>query len=235
MKKVPKPTTAEIPDPGRLEDQQLFDLIREHLYTAVVSDALDELGYRDQALNPTIRPLTPNLVVVGRAKTILWVDVYEESPDPYAKEIEAVDSIRPGEVAVTCTNESRQNAPWGELLSTAAKARGATGAVVDGLVRDSLKILELDFPLFCSGLRPVDSRGRGAVVDYDVPVKVGGVVIKPRDLVFGDNDGVVVVPQHLEKEAIGKALKKAKQESHSRKALKEGKLLREVYDRYGVL
>ena len=103
------------------------------------------------------------------------------------------------------------------------------------MVRDSLKILELDFPVFCSGLRPVDSRGRGAVVDYDVPVKVGGVIIKPGDLVFGDNDGVVVVPQHLEKEVIGKALKKVTQESHSRRELKEGKLLREVYDRYGVL
>jgi regulator of RNase E activity RraA len=220
---------------SRLPDLELFEFVRTRLYSAVISDVLDELGYRDQAMGPEIRPLAPSFVVVGRAKTILWVDVYEAGPDPYATEIAAVDSIKPGEVAVNCTNQSTRNAPWGELMSTATKARGGLGAIVDGLIRDSLRIIEMGFPVFCTGLRPIDSKGRGIVVDCDVTVRVGGVKIHPGDIVFGDNDGVVVVPSECETAAFEKALDKVTRENLSLKELRSGKLLRDVYDRYGVL
>lgn len=143
------------------EDIELFTLVEKHLYTAVLADILDGLGYRDQVMREWLRPLVPGQPFAGWARTISCVDVYHVPPDPYALELEAVDSILPGEVVVVCTSESKRNAPWGELLSTAARARGARGAVIDGLIRDISKIQALGFPVFTAGIKPVDSKGRG--------------------------------------------------------------------------
>jgi len=119
--------------------------------------------------------------------------------------------------------------------STAAKARGAKGAVVDGLVRDVLKIEELGFPLFAVGIKPVDSRGRGMVVDYNIPVQCGGITVTPGDLVFADYDGVVVIPSEVVEDVIRLASEKASRETSSREELKKGRFLRDVYNKYGVL
>jgi 4-hydroxy-4-methyl-2-oxoglutarate aldolase len=150
-------------------------------------------------------------------------------------EIEAVDSILAGEVVVISTGGSRRNAPWGELLSTAALARGARGAVVDGLVRDVKKIEELGFPVFAAGIKPVDSKGRGIVIDYNVPVECAGVLVHPGDLVVADFDGVVVVPAGIVGEVLRLARDKAGREDHSRAELMRGAYLRDVYEKYGVL
>ncbi|RIE00848.1 RraA family protein [Cohnella faecalis] len=179
------------------------------------------------------QPDRSQLVVAGRAKTILSVDVHYLPEDPYAKEIEAVDSVKPGEVVIGCTNESKQNGLWGELLSTASKVRGARGAIVDGLIRDTKKILELGFPVFATGTKPVDSQGRGLVIDYDIPVKCGGVLVRPGDIIFGDRDGIVVIPSELAEEVFSLALNKATRENHTRDELLEGRTLRQVYDKYG--
>ncbi len=212
-----------------------FDMMCEKLYTAVISDTLDDLGYRHQVMREDLNPLNPNWVMVGSAKTILSVDVHEIPDLPYEKEIAAVDSILPGEIVIGCTNRSLQNGLWGELLSTASLARGARGAVVDGLIRDSKKIIELDFPVFTTGTKPVDSRGRGLVIDYDCPVLCGDVLVHPGDIVFGDRDGIVVIPAKLFDEVLKIALDKATRETATRDELMEGRLLREVYDKYGVL
>jgi regulator of RNase E activity RraA len=216
-------------------DLELFDHIERNLYTAVLSDALDELGYRQQAMRETIRPLSPDLVFAGWARTIVCMDVYHVSDNPYVMEIEAVDSLMPGEVAVVATGDSKRNAPWGELLSTAAQSRGARGAVVDGLVRDVRKIQALGFPVFATGIKPVDSRGRGLVVNYNIPVECQGVLVTPGDLVVADYDGVVVVPAAVVTEAVKIATDRVSRESHSREELMNGLLLRQVYDKYGVL
>lgn len=218
-----------------MNDTQMFDLMCGSLYAAVISDTLDELGRRHQVMRENINPIDPGWVVAGRAKTILSVDVHHIPQDPYAKEIEAVDSIRPGEVVIGCTNESRQNGLWGELLSTASKMRGARGAIVDGLIRDTKKILELGFPVFATGTKPVDSQGRGLVIDYDVPVTCGGVLVYPGDVIYGDRDGVVVIPSDLALETVERALDKVTRENHTRRELLEGSTLRQVYDKYGVL
>jgi regulator of RNase E activity RraA len=136
---------------------------------------------------------------------------------------------------VVSTGESRRNAPWGELLSTAAQARGARGAVVDGLVRDVRIIQQLGFAVFATGIKPVDSIGRGVVIDYNVPVLCGGIVVTPGDLVFADYDGVVVIPVGVVDQVIELALRKVTKENHSRTALKNGAYLRDVYAKYGVL
>ena len=221
--------------PASDSDLALFERIERELYTAVICDALDDLGYRQQAMHPRLRPLFPDISFAGWVRTISCVDISHIPAEPYAKEIEAVDSILPGEVVVVSTSYSGQNAPWGELLSTAARARGARGAVVDGLVRDVKKIQELRFPVFAAGIKPVDSRGRGLVLDYNVPVECGGVVVHPGDLLFADYDGVVAIPAAVVTETVTVAIDKVTRENHSRKELANGAYLKDVYDKYGVL
>jgi regulator of RNase E activity RraA len=216
-------------------DLELCEFAEKNLYTAVVSDSMDQLGYRHQAMREYLRPLYPSCKVAGWARTISCSDMYHIPPDPYAIEIEAVDSLLPGEVAVVGTQKSVRNAPWGELLSTASKARGARGAIVDGLVRDVQKIEELGFPVFATGIKPVDSVGRGCVTAYNVPVDCGEVIVNPGDFVFADFDGVVVVPKAVVKEVIEMAADKVRRENSSRAELMKGAYLRDVYQKYGVL
>jgi regulator of RNase E activity RraA len=221
--------------PASESDLALFQAIEQQLYTAVICDALDDLGYRHQAMHQRIRPLFPNLSFAGWVRTISCVDVSHIPEEPYAKEIEAVDSILPGEVVVVSTSYSGQNAPWGELLSTAARARGARGAIVDGLVRDVKKIDHLGFPVFAAGIKPVDSRGRGLVIDYNVPVECGGVIANPGDLAFADYDGAVIIPGPVVSEVVRMATDKVSRENKSRQELIGGAFLRDVYKKYGVL
>jgi 4-hydroxy-4-methyl-2-oxoglutarate aldolase len=216
-------------------DLDLFERVRGELYTAVISDSLDELGLPDQVMREFIRPLAPESTLVGWARTILCMDLHYVPEDPYRTEIEAVDSIEPGEVVVVATGCSKRNAPWGELLSTAAVARGARGCVTDGLVRDTRKILQMGFPLFCAGVKPVDSKGRGIVVNYNFPVDCGGVMVNPGDLVVADCDGVVVIPRAVVDETLQAAADKVNRENDSREDLRKGAFLRDVYARYGVL
>ena len=206
-----------------------------NLYTAVVSDSMDQMGIRTQAMREYLRPVHPRCTFAGWARTISCSDIYHIPEDPYSVEIEAVDSLLPGEVAVVGTQKSVRNAPWGELLSTAAKARGARGAVVDGLVRDVRKIEELGFPVFAAGVKPVDSNGRGIVTAYNVPVECGEVIVNPGDFVFADFDGVVVVPKHSVEEVLQMAADKVRRENSSRQELMEGKYLKDVFEKFGVL
>jgi 4-hydroxy-4-methyl-2-oxoglutarate aldolase len=220
------------PAPG---DQGFCTLVEEKLYTAVVSDAMDQIGVRNQAMREYLRPVYSCKPFCGWARTIACSDVYHIPQDTYAMEIEAIDSILPDEVVVVSTQQSKRNAPWGELLSTAAKARGARGAVIDGLVRDVRKIEELGFPVLAAGIKPVDSMGRGIVTGYNVPVECGEVLVNPGDFVFADLDGVVVIPRARVQEVARLALSKASSEDCSRTELSGGAYLRDVFRRYGVL
>jgi regulator of RNase E activity RraA len=220
---------------SRRSDPELFDHIESKLYTAVICDALDELGFRDRAMRERLRPLFPDNRFAGWARTVLCVDVAHIPDNPYEMEIEAVDSILPGEVVVVSTSFSGFNAPWGELLSTAAKARGARGAVVDGLVRDVRKIEELNFPVFAAGIKPVDSRGRGLVLSYNVPIQCGEVLVSPGDLIVADYDGVVAIPAPIVEKVLDMATERVLRENESRGELMKGAYLRDVYAKYGVL
>ncbi len=216
-------------------EDALLQVLRDRLYVPVVSDILDAMGYLDQAMSADLRPLEPQMRVIGRAHTALTADIYERLEEPYRLEIEAIDALKPGDVMVACTNGSQRTCFWGELLSTAATARGATGCIIDGHTRDALRIVEMGFPLFCTGFRPVDSSYRSTVVDYNVPVMVGGVLVHPGDIIFGDFDGIVSIPKALLPEVVERALAKVESEDQSRDMLREGALLRDVYDRFGVL
>jgi 4-hydroxy-4-methyl-2-oxoglutarate aldolase len=216
-------------------DIALCELVESTLYTAVVSDSLDQLGIRHQALSEYLRPVHKRCKFAGWARTIACSDVYHIIEDPYAIEIEAVDSLLPGEVAVIGTQKSKRNAPWGELLSTAAKVRGARGAVVDGLIRDIDKIEELGFPVFAAGIKPVDSMGRGLVTHYNVPVECGDVIVNPGDLIFADFDGIIAIPAANVTEVVALATDKVQREDGSRAELLAGGYLRDVFRKYGVL
>jgi len=221
------------------EDQKLFQFIKDNLYVAIVCDILDSLGYKFQAMHQRLRPLLPdisNCGFVGRARTYRWMETdYVIDDDPYGLEIDAVDDLQPGDVVVHSTDYSRTNAPWGELMSTVAKRRGAVGCVCDSQVRDCVKIIEMKFPVYYAGIKPVDSKGRGRVMAYDVPVMCGEVLVSRGDLIFADFDGIVVVPKEVEQEVLQQAKDKVEKENFSRIELLEGRSLREVYDTYGVL
>ena len=221
--------------PEFADDAALLDWVGRTLYTGVLSDACDAVGCRDRALGPDIRPLDESRVLVGRAKTVVWAPMFHVPERPYDREIAVVDALRPGEVFVMAVGRSTSIVPWGELLSTATLARGGRGAVLDGLVRDTRRIRELGLPVFCTGRRPLDSCGRGIVVDHDVPITLDGVPIAPGDLVVGDADGVVVVPRAAEAEVLRRAAAKVAGEDRTRAALRAGSTLAEVFRDHGIL
>ena len=218
-------------DPGFLQE------IRQSLYTAVLSDVLDELGFRDQAMPPSIRPLDEELTLAGFARTGLYREVFHAAAgeNPYELEIALIDDLRPDDVAVFGCCGSRRIAPWGELLSTASRARGASGCVTDGFVRDVRAIRALRFPVFHGGIAPLDSKGRGKVAEIDTPIRCGGVAVVPGDLVVGDADGVVVVPRAVEDEALRGAFAKVAGENTTRDELAAGAKLADVFAKYRVL
>jgi 4-hydroxy-4-methyl-2-oxoglutarate aldolase len=218
-------------------DTDFLKEIRTKLYVAVVSDVLDSLGYTDQAMSSRIRPLDDSLVLVGYTRTGLYQDIYHvtKGENPYELEIALIDDLHSDEVPVFACGASGRIAPWGELLSTASRARGAAGCVTDGLTRDIRAIKELRFPVFHGGIAPLDSKGRGKASQIDVPIVCGGVRIETGDLIFGDADGVVVIPKSIEQRVIASAFAKVAGEDKTRQDLADGVMLREVFNRYGVL
>ena len=218
-------------------DPAFLSRIRDTLYVAVLSDVLDGAGYRNQALPPRIRPLDESLVMAGFARTGLYRDVYHVAPgeNPYELEIALIDDLKPGEVPVLACGTSGRIAPWGELLSTAARARGAAGCLTDGLVRDIKQIRRMGFPVFHGGIGPLDSKGRGKVGEIDGPGEWAGVRVEPGDLVVGDADGVIVVPRAVEDEVLARAFAKVEGEDQTRAELERGDTLAEVFARHGIL
>jgi regulator of RNase E activity RraA len=210
---------------------------RRKLFVSVVSDTLDALGFRSQAMAASIRPLDESLVLLGRARTGLYREVYHEAEgeNPYELEIALIDDLKPGEVPVLACGGSKRIAPWGELLTTASRARRAAGCVTDGLTRDIRAIRKMRFPVFHGGIGPLDSKGRGEVAAIDIPVECGGVRVEPGDLVFGDADGVVVIPRKIETETLTRALAKVTGENRTRAELRRGAKLRDVFARHGIL
>jgi len=214
--------------------------MRQSLYTAVVCDALDSLGYRHQSPRVQLRhltaaPGTSGGLLVGRCKTTLWADMFHHDPRPYELELRAVDSCHPDDVVIAAAHGSGHSALWGELLSTACRNTGCVGAIVDGAARDVGKMRAMGIPVFARGTSPYDSLHRQRVIDLDVPVEIAGVRFAPGDLVFADEDGVVVVPQAVEDEAIARAWKKVHSENEVRDAIRAGMKATDVFAKFGIL
>jgi regulator of RNase E activity RraA len=211
-----------------------FDLIAKNLYTPVIGDILDTLGFTHQFLPVEIKPISPQMTVVGRAMPVILGDVYGIQRKPFGRLTEALDQLQPGEIYLAKSGHA-QCAAWGELLTATAKVRGATGAVIDGFHRDTPQILLQDWPVFSSGSYAQDAGVRSVVVDYRVPIEIGGVSIQSGDLIVGDRDGVVVIPQAVELEVIERALDKAKAENVVRKAIEGGMSSTDALKKFGIL
>jgi regulator of RNase E activity RraA len=214
---------------------EYYDHIEERLYTSVLADVMDDLGYRRQVMDHRIRPLYPEARVVGRAATMLAGEVYDVPAEPFKLELELLDSIEPGEVVVCTTQGSVHAAMWGELLSTHTQARGGRGAIMDGLTRDSWGIIDIRFPVFAAGLSPADSKGRLDVMAIRVPIECGGIRVEPGDLVVADFDGCLAVPQAIEDEVIAQALEKVSGENVVRDVLRAGASIQHVFKEHGIL
>lgn len=212
-----------------------IDSMRRELSAAVVCDALDGLGYARQSPSIRLAPLTGVPRLVGRCRTMLWADIAHLDPRPYELELVAVDGCRPDDVMIAAAGGSMRSGIWGELLSTAARNGGCAGAIVDGAVRDTAQMTAMGFACFARGTCVYDSRNRQRVIDIDVPVEIDGVRFAPGDLVFADEDGVVVVPQDVERDAIARAWAKIHDENVTRDAIRAGMKAVDVYRKYGVL
>ena len=212
-----------------------LQIVREKLNSSLLSDVLDGMGIRNQCMVQGIRPAYPGAVVVGTAHTMLMVDIHEPEQDTFKLQLEGIDSLKNDDLMVVASNGSTSAALWGELLSTAANCRGASGAVIDGLARDIRQIEEMKFPIFAAGVRPISSKGRVVAIGYGCRIKCGGVNVEEGDLVVGDVDGVTVVPDTAAEEAVERAIERASSERKTRKELLAGSTLSAVYAKYGTI
>ena len=229
------------------DDGEMLSLMKEKLYTPVVGDILDQMGYSHQFLPAEIRPLASQvptamltdvkgknwLKLAGFACTVLENDIYGAPKKPFGYMTEALDQLRPGEIYVA--TGAHHSALWGELLTASARARGAVGAVLDGYTRDTPMVLEQDFPVFCTGTWAQDSSIRTYVFDYRCDIEIGQVTIHDGDLIFGDVDGVLVIPRAVSDAVIERALEKAATEKTMLRAIEGGMLVTEAFERFGVL
>jgi regulator of RNase E activity RraA len=147
---------------------------------------------------------------------------------------EALDAILPGEIYIA-TGGSMNCAAWGEIMTATARCRSGAGAIVDGFHRDTPRVLEQDWPVFSRGRFAQDAGIRSKVVDFRCPIEIAGTQILYGDLVFGDLDGVIVIPRKVEDEAIELAVQKATGEKVVRKAIEAGMSSTEAFRKYGIL
>ena len=217
-----------------MKHAEIIERLRQ-LYSGVISDSLDKIGIRDSVMRHDIRPLYPEAVVVGSAFTVLTSNVYHFPKEPYKMEIESIDKVQPGNVIVSTCDSSPLSSYWGELIATCCKSKGALGAVIDGFTRDTKRLITMQFPTFVRGIHPADTLGRNEVIAYNVPIKCGGVIVRPGDIVFGDIDGVAVIPKERVIEVLELAEAKTSKEDETRMALENGEGLAQVFARIGVL
>ena len=215
-------------------DAEMFDLIRAELYTPVVGDILDDLGFTHQFLPQPIQPAREEMKLAGRAMPVVMIDVFGKQKKPFGLLTEALDQLEPGEIYLASGGEMRC-AYWGEILTATAKKRGAAGAVINGFHRDTPKMLEQNWPVFSRGRFAQDSSVRTQVVDFRCQIEIGQVTVQPGDLVFGDLDGVDIVPKKVEAEVVERALAKARGEKLVRKEIEAGMSSTAAFKKYGIL
>jgi len=224
-------------------DDELFGMARKELFVALVGDVLDKIGFQHQFLPPAIKPIKDGFVTIGRAMPVLEADVFEEVVQntnnpvmlkPFGLMFQALDDLKKNEIYI-CTGASPRYALWGGLMSTRAMKLGAAGAVLHGYSRDTNEILNLDFPTFSYGGYAQDQGPRGKVVDFRVPIEIDRIRVNPGDLVYGDRDGVVIVPKIAVEEVFSKALEKARGEKLVKKALEEGMSTVDAFEKFGIM
>lgn len=229
--------------PAYSTDAELFALLKRDLYTAVVGDVMDQMGLRRQFLPAGIQPLRSDMRIAGRAMPVLEADVHDDGRDtsrgplarkPFGLMLEALDDLKEGEIYIA-TGSSLRYALWGELMSTRAMHLKSAGAILDGYVRDANQIQQLGFPVFCRGLYAQDQGPRGKVIDFRSAIAIDGIQIAPGDLLFGDREGVLVIPRRAEADVIANALEKAQTENAVGEAIRNGMSACEALEKFGVM
>lgn len=223
-------------------DEELFDLAKKKLFVALVGDVLDKMGLLHQFLPPTVKPINNTMVVLGRAMPVLEADYFAESQTghaevsqkPFGLMFHALDDLQKNEVYI-CAGSSPRYALWGGLMSTRAIQCGAAGAVVHGYHRDSGEIERLDFPVASFGSYAQDQGQRGKVVDWRVPIEIDGVRVNCGDVVYGDRDGVLIIPAAAVEEAFRGAFEKASGENKVLAALRQGMSSVDAYEKFGIM
>lgn len=224
-------------------DEELFAMARQELFTAVVGDIMDTLGLQHHFLPRQIRPIAPHMVVIGRAMPVLESGLFEGTSasgangvmaKPFGLMFEALDALKANEVYV-CTGASARYALWGELMTTRAMRLGAAGAVVDGFLRDTKSILALNFSAFAYGSYARNQGPRGKVVDFRCALEIEGTRVNPGDILFGDIDGVCVIPHQAEKDVFAGAIERARGEKRLQKAIQAGMGAAEAFRKFSIL
>lgn len=225
-----------------INDQELFQLMKTKLLIAIVGDVLDAHNYTHQFLPQPIKPLQPAMIIAGRAMPVLEADFFIDkeadwksplSKKPFGLMFEALDSLKENDVYIA-SGGSADYAYWGELMSVRAIKLGAAGAVINGYSRDTNGILKLGFPTFTLGTYAQDQEHRGKVVDYGIPIEVGGIKIRPGDIIFGDRDGVLIIPHEIEKEIILEAIERVETENKVMATIEKGMSAVEAFDKFGI-
>lgn len=217
-----------------MNEWELFETMKQKLYTPVVGDILDEMGYTHQFLPQAIRPLRDDMKIAGKAMTVLMIDVFGKQAKPFGRLCECLDQIQENEIYI-CTGGTQRCAYWGELLTATAKTRGGNGAVVNGWHRDTPQVLEQNWPVFSMGCYAQDSSVRTQVVDFRCQIEIGQVTINDGDYIFGDVDGVLVIPRQVAQQVVEQALEKASKEKGLRKAVEGGMPVTKAFEIFGVL
>lgn len=217
----------------------------KRLYTAAAYDIMEEMGLHHQCLDIAIKPLERTMRIAGPAFTIAGAadprtdDEYDDLPE--VRDLTFFRHMYPGCVVVIAAAGESRSGHWGELMSTAAQARGAAGVIIDGGCRDGNIIMAMsDWPVFTRYLSPIESKLRYRIRSIEKPIAVAGsltshVRINPGDWLFGDMDGVVVIPANRLDEVVEKAEKMGALEDIVREAVRNGADVKEMYDKYGRL
>ena len=216
-----------------MSDSTIERVVREKLYTAVLGDILDQLGFVTQFLPADVRALEPWMTLVGRAMPVALAASTKVRGQGFANLTAALDQLEPGEVYVA-SGGGLECAAWGELMTAAARRRGAAGAVVNAYHRDTDRILEQHWPVFSRGAYAQDAAVRSVVVGYRTAIDIDGVDVSPGDLVVGDRDGVLIVPRSVEAEVVERAVEKARAEGQVRAAIDGGSSASEAFGMFGV-
>lgn len=212
-----------------------YGQIREHIGSSIMSDALNGLGYRDQMIDFPIRPLNENTFIYGPAFTSIGTQVYSTPEDPLTAQCKVVDQLSEGEVYVLVIRGEKNCAVFGELFANGVNNRKGAGVLTDGYARDIRQLKQMDFPLFYGGINPRTSKGRYEINECQIPLVMGGVTIRPGDIILGDMDGIAVIPQEIAEEAFDLAFETVNKEKVVRDGLHNGDSLREVYAINGAI
>lgn len=224
-----------------MDDSNLFEKMKKHLYTGVLTDVMDTMGLIHQFLPPYIQPLERDMMLAGRAFTVQEADCTgtklcsEEREKPFGIMFEALDAMKKYDVYI-CAGGSPRYAYFGGLMATRMKKLGVVGAVVCGYTRDTKEVLSIGIPTFSRGCYAQDQGIRGRVIDYKCPIEFdNGVLVNYGDIIFGDIDGVLSIPKEHEREVIIKAFEKVFGENEVREAIENGMSVVEAFAKYGIM